>query len=113
MYKRHEILWVIDETNFVIKLLWSDLGASLSGDWVWNNGWGDRPYLHTNGQYTNEDNVFLDSLDWTWCTEDNNPSDSDPIEGEYIYIAIQDLNAINIYSYNHDVLIVNVATLTN
>ena len=113
LYKRHEILWVIDETNFVIKLLWSDLGASLSGDWVWNNGWGDRPYLHTNGQYTNEDNVFLDSLDWTWCTEDNNPSDSDPIDGEYIYIAIQDLNAINIYSYNHDVLIVNVATLTN
>lgn len=112
--KRHKILTVIDENNFVIDLLWSDGGVDAAAKWVWNPGWGIRPYVDSNGNYTNEgqrDQSITE--DFTYCTEDDNPVDSQPIDGTFIYIVLQDEHVFNIYHYNYDVLITSPVTLTN
>ena len=116
LFKRHEIIHVIDSTSFVIDLAWSDLGVdSGTVDWIWNPGWGGRPYLDIEGNYVDNIDETYDSTltDWSYCSLTSNPKDSDPIDGEYIYIAIQNDNAINLYHYNYDVLLSDVLTLTN
>ena len=114
--KRHKILTVVDSTNFVIDLAWSSLNEDVSGfSWIWNPGWGIRPYYDIDGNYCDAADQDPSDTDRVYdiCTAEDNPSVSDPIDGEFIYIAIQDLNSTNIYHYTYKVLLTDISVLTN
>ena len=113
--RKHKILTVVDSTNFVIDLLWSDLGASYTAKWVWNPGpWGGRPYVNEEGNYCNEEAKDGSITgEFSWCSETNNPVYSEPIDGTFLYITLQDEHAINIYHYVYNVVILAPLVLTN
>ena len=116
--KRHKILTVISETSFVIDLPWSQLNEDIGigFKFVWNPGWGERPYYDSNGIYCNEadaDNGDSSNRVYSGGTVIDNPVEAQPIDGDFVYIAIQDQSSINLYHYTFKVLISHVAVLTD